>query len=184
MSTKPLPLSPAADPDSDWSLPAWIYHDPEWHAAEMAKVMRPVLMNKVYSTDTMQRIARCAYDLIGGDGVLAPPRSVVLVVSRGRQGLGVEPCRHYVGDRAAHVLRHVLPQHRHPRAGSEQHLATVGLEVAGHEPHERGLAGAVAAEQADPLPRLDVARHVVEERRPAKPHADIAERDQRHDVSP
>ncbi|MBK7947438.1 MAG: acyl-CoA dehydrogenase family protein [Deltaproteobacteria bacterium] len=39
---------------------------------EMAKVMRPVLMNKVFSTDTMQRIARCAYDLIGGDGVLAP----------------------------------------------------------------------------------------------------------------
>ncbi|MFO0687318.1 MAG: acyl-CoA dehydrogenase family protein [Myxococcota bacterium] len=39
---------------------------------DMAKVMRPVLMNKVYSTDTMQRIARCAYDLIGGDGVLAP----------------------------------------------------------------------------------------------------------------
>jgi alkylation response protein AidB-like acyl-CoA dehydrogenase len=39
---------------------------------EMAKVMRPVMMNKVFSTDTMQRIARCAYDLIGGDGVLAP----------------------------------------------------------------------------------------------------------------
>ena len=34
--------------------------------------MRPVMMNKVFSTDTMQRIARCAYDLIGGDGVLAP----------------------------------------------------------------------------------------------------------------
>ena len=22
------------DPDAGWSLPAWIYHDPEWHAAE------------------------------------------------------------------------------------------------------------------------------------------------------
>jgi len=39
---------------------------------EMAKVGRPVLMNKVFTTDTMQRIARCAYDLLGGDGVLAP----------------------------------------------------------------------------------------------------------------
>jgi len=39
---------------------------------EGAKIVRPVMMNKVYSTDTMQRIARCAYDLIGGDGVLAP----------------------------------------------------------------------------------------------------------------
>jgi alkylation response protein AidB-like acyl-CoA dehydrogenase len=39
---------------------------------EMEKVLRPVMMNKVYSTDTMQKIARCAFDLIGGDGVLAP----------------------------------------------------------------------------------------------------------------
>jgi phenylpropionate dioxygenase-like ring-hydroxylating dioxygenase large terminal subunit len=29
------------DPDADWSLPAWIYHDPEWHAAECARVLRP-----------------------------------------------------------------------------------------------------------------------------------------------
>lgn len=41
MSTKPVPPIAASDPDSDWSLPAWIYHDAEWHAAEMAKVMRP-----------------------------------------------------------------------------------------------------------------------------------------------
>ncbi|MCB9726140.1 MAG: acyl-CoA dehydrogenase family protein [Spirochaetaceae bacterium] len=39
---------------------------------EMLKVMRPMMMNKVFSTDTMQRIARCAYDLLEGDGVLAP----------------------------------------------------------------------------------------------------------------
>jgi phenylpropionate dioxygenase-like ring-hydroxylating dioxygenase large terminal subunit len=41
MSTKPVNIAPGADPDADWSLPAWIYHDPEWHAAEMAKVIRP-----------------------------------------------------------------------------------------------------------------------------------------------
>jgi alkylation response protein AidB-like acyl-CoA dehydrogenase len=39
---------------------------------ETMKVMRPVMMNKIYGTDTMQRIMKCAYDLIGGDGVLAP----------------------------------------------------------------------------------------------------------------
>lgn len=39
---------------------------------EMAKVMRPMMMNKVFSTDTMQRIMKCAYDLIGGDGVYGP----------------------------------------------------------------------------------------------------------------
>jgi alkylation response protein AidB-like acyl-CoA dehydrogenase len=39
---------------------------------EMQKVMRPVMMNKIYSTDTMQRIMECAYDLLGADGVRAP----------------------------------------------------------------------------------------------------------------
>ncbi len=39
---------------------------------EMEKVMRPMMMNKVFSTDVMQMIMKCAYDLIGGDGALAP----------------------------------------------------------------------------------------------------------------
>ncbi len=39
---------------------------------EMHKAMRPMMMNKVFSTDTTQRIMKCAYDLLGGDGVLAP----------------------------------------------------------------------------------------------------------------
>ena len=38
----------------------------------MAKAMRPMMMNKVFSTDTAQRIMKCAYDLIGGDGVYGP----------------------------------------------------------------------------------------------------------------
>ena len=36
------------------------------------KAMRPMMMNKLYSTDTMQRIQRCAYDLLEGEGMLAP----------------------------------------------------------------------------------------------------------------
>ncbi len=39
---------------------------------QMQRAMRPMMMNKVFSTDTMQRIMKCAYDLLGGDGVLAP----------------------------------------------------------------------------------------------------------------
>ena len=42
------------------------------HRGEFAKAVRPMMMNKVSSTDTMQRIMKCAYDLLGGDGVLAP----------------------------------------------------------------------------------------------------------------
>ncbi len=30
-----------ADPDAGWSLPAWLYHDPEWFAVERALIMRP-----------------------------------------------------------------------------------------------------------------------------------------------
>ena len=39
---------------------------------EPAKAMRPMMMAKLYSTDTMQMIQRCAYDLLGADGMLAP----------------------------------------------------------------------------------------------------------------
>jgi phenylpropionate dioxygenase-like ring-hydroxylating dioxygenase large terminal subunit len=36
----PAPL-PNADPDADWSLPAWLYHDPDYFAVEIARVMQP-----------------------------------------------------------------------------------------------------------------------------------------------
>ena len=39
---------------------------------EPLKVMRPMMMNKLYSTDATQMIMRCAYDLLGADGLLAP----------------------------------------------------------------------------------------------------------------
>ncbi|HEX4181727.1 MAG TPA: aromatic ring-hydroxylating dioxygenase subunit alpha [Caulobacteraceae bacterium] len=40
-SVTPFPQRIAADPDADWSLPAWLYHDPEYFQLEMARVMRP-----------------------------------------------------------------------------------------------------------------------------------------------
>lgn len=30
-----------ADPDAGWSLPGWLYHDPEWFAVEQARLLRP-----------------------------------------------------------------------------------------------------------------------------------------------
>lgn len=33
--------SDTVDPDDGWSLPAWLYHDPEFFAVEMQRVMRP-----------------------------------------------------------------------------------------------------------------------------------------------
>lgn len=38
MATQPEHHADAAD---GWSLPAWIYHDAEWHDAEMARIIRP-----------------------------------------------------------------------------------------------------------------------------------------------
>lgn len=31
-----------ADPDAGWSLPAWTYSDPEFFAAEVERIFRPV----------------------------------------------------------------------------------------------------------------------------------------------
>jgi alkylation response protein AidB-like acyl-CoA dehydrogenase len=39
---------------------------------EPLTAIRPMMMNKVCSTDTMQRIMKCAFDLLGSDGLLAP----------------------------------------------------------------------------------------------------------------
>ena len=39
---------------------------------EPLKAMRPMMMAKLYSTDTMQMIQKCAYDLLGAEGMLAP----------------------------------------------------------------------------------------------------------------
>ena len=38
MSSRP---SPAADPEDGWSLPGWLYHDPEFYAHEMTRLIRP-----------------------------------------------------------------------------------------------------------------------------------------------
>lgn len=32
---------PEVDFDADWSLPGWIYHDPEFHAVELVRILRP-----------------------------------------------------------------------------------------------------------------------------------------------
>lgn len=38
MATQPNDI---ADPDAGWSLPAWLYRDPEWFAVERARLLRP-----------------------------------------------------------------------------------------------------------------------------------------------
>lgn len=38
--TRPSPVD-ASDPDADWSLPAWLYDDPEYFEVESARILRP-----------------------------------------------------------------------------------------------------------------------------------------------
>jgi len=49
---------------------------------EELKVMLPMMMNKLYSTDTMQKITSLAYELLGADGMLAPTEEDVASYAR------------------------------------------------------------------------------------------------------
>ena len=111
------------------------------------------------------------HDLL--DGLLSLPGWII------RGGDGQARCHHIV-HRARQILRHILLEQGHRRPGSKVHRSAIGLDRACEHPQERGLAGAVAAEEADPLPGLDVAGHIVEQRRPAKPERNILQRDERH----
>ena len=69
------------------------------------------------------------------------------------------------GDAASLGLARVAEGRRLP---VEQHLALeLGVDAA-HDPHERGLAGAVLADEPVDLPDVDVERHVLEATTPGK----------------
>jgi alkylation response protein AidB-like acyl-CoA dehydrogenase len=55
---------------------------------EEFKVMLPMMMNKLYSTDTMQRIVRFTYDLLGADGMLAPTEDDIASYARTHTATG------------------------------------------------------------------------------------------------
>jgi alkylation response protein AidB-like acyl-CoA dehydrogenase len=55
---------------------------------EESKAMLAVLMNKLYSTDTSQRITKLAFDLLGADGLLQPSPVETEMASRQRTAGG------------------------------------------------------------------------------------------------
>ena len=66
------------DPLGDMSLPGWLYHDPEYHAVEMARVMRPAWQIVCHQSDiadagdwrTLDWIGESAIVIRGADGVV------------------------------------------------------------------------------------------------------------------
>jgi alkylation response protein AidB-like acyl-CoA dehydrogenase len=55
---------------------------------EELKVMLPMLMNKLYTTDTMQKIMLLAYELLGADGMLAPTAEDIASYARTHTATG------------------------------------------------------------------------------------------------
>jgi len=107
------------------------------------------------------------------DLTVAPPRGVVGCRRR-------QPRRDDGGHAAGQVGRHVLGQEGDHRPRGTGDLSTVGGQLSGQQPHEGRLPGAVAAEEADPLSRLDDTVDRVEQRRTTDGERHPAERDERH----
>ena len=83
----PIPSHNAVDPDADWSLPAWLYHDPEYFEVEMARLMRPSWQVVCHLSDVAEAGAYHTLEFLG--------QSVVVV--RGEDGLVrafANVCRH------------------------------------------------------------------------------------------
>lgn len=78
MATRaPQPID-ARDPDADWSLPGWIYGDPEFHAIEMARILRPSWQIVCHESDlaapgdwrSLAYLGENVVAIRGGDGAI------------------------------------------------------------------------------------------------------------------
>jgi phenylpropionate dioxygenase-like ring-hydroxylating dioxygenase large terminal subunit len=66
------------DPDADWSLPGWLYHDPEYFEVEVARVIRPSWQIVCHASDiakpgdyhTLDYIGESVIAVRGEDGVV------------------------------------------------------------------------------------------------------------------
>ena len=84
------------------------------------------------------------------------------------------------GHRAIRRQRHVLLQPRHANARLPQDEARVRLQVAAQDLQQRGLAGAVAADDGDALAGVNLEGDLVDERQMAEGDGNTVERDERH----
>lgn len=77
----------APDPDADWSLPAWLYSDPEFFALETERVIRPSWQIVCHQSDIADPGSYHTLDLLG--------ESVLVVRSHdGRIRAFANVCRH------------------------------------------------------------------------------------------
>ena len=103
-----------------------------------------------------------------------------VVVARQQLAQVAQAFGDHVEHRALRILRHFL---RHPRdhhAILHADLAVVRFQLAGHQPHQRGFAHAVATDDADAFAGFDGQVDVFEEKRTADTEVDPLELHQGH----
>ena len=74
----PEALELAPDPDADWSLPAWLYTDPEFFGVELKRVIRPSWQIVCHESDiaeagayhTLDYLGESVIAVRGGDGAI------------------------------------------------------------------------------------------------------------------
>ena len=94
---------------------------------------------------------------------------------RGVEGLADDrPCV------SGQIQRHLLREVGDTGAGGHRTAAPIGLLVPGEHLQEGGLAAAIAAQQANPLPSLDLPGDAVQERWPAKGDRQVVELNKGH----
>jgi len=86
----------------------------------------------------------------------------------------------HLDDSASNRLRHLLRKQGHARARRESDLAVIRLELAAQDSQQGRLASSVASQQADALAALDLTADAVQQRRTAKPNAQIVDGDKGH----
>jgi hypothetical protein len=140
----------------------------------------------------LQAVERRLDAVLDRPGVSAVERLVqrmhALELARGGGGVIVEHelpgFAHARGHRLEHGLpgleRRLLRDRRDLDAGRDPHLAVVGTRGALEDAQQARLAGAVAADEADVLARLDYEVGVVEEGNVAKGEGSFGELEERH----
>jgi hypothetical protein len=89
-----------------------------------------------------------------------------------------QACGHYLADGRIGCAVEILRKQCNSRTGADPDLAVIGHRKPREQTQQRGLALAVATDQADALPRLDLQRDMIEQRSRAKGQRHVIETQQ------
>ena len=97
-------------------------------------------------------------------------------------GPGTQAASDLVENRARESLRHFLREHGRDEPLLPGDFALRRLDFALDQPQEGALARSVAAQQADPLPRLQREVGLIQQQWAAKAQTDVAQRNECHSL--